>query len=54
MAEKQKMRTPSGIAGLVRYDEVEDSIIKLKPVYVFGIAVALIALELMLFLLVPL
>jgi preprotein translocase subunit Sec61beta len=54
MAEKQKMRTPSGIAGLVRYDEVGDSIIKLKPTHVLGISIALIVLELMLFLFIPL
>ena len=51
MAEKQKLRTPTGVAGLVRYDdEEEDSFIKLKPIHVFGIAIGLIAIEVILFL----
>ena len=51
MAEKQKLRTPSSVAGLVRYDEESgDSLIKLKPIHVFGIALALIAIEIILFL----
>lgn len=54
MAEKQKLRTPSGVAGLVRYDEeAGDSLIKLKPIHVFGIAVGLIAIEVILFLTIP-
>lgn len=54
MAEKQKVQAPSGIAGLVRYEEGEDSIIKLKPIHVFGIAIALIVIEIVLFLAFPL
>jgi preprotein translocase subunit Sec61beta len=54
MAEKQQMRTPSGVAGLVRFEEAEDAIIKMKPIHVFGIAVALIVMELVLFLAIPL
>jgi len=55
VAEKQKMRSPSGVAGLVRYDEEDkESIIKLKPVHVIGICIALVVLELVLFLTMPL
>lgn len=51
MAEKQKLRAPSTIAGLVRYDEEDkESLIKLKPVHVIEIALALIVIELILFL----
>jgi len=52
MAEKTKQqRTPSTIAGLVRYDEEDrESLIKLKPIHVVGLCVALIVLELTLFL----
>lgn len=49
------MRSPSGVAGLVRYDEEDkESIIKLKPVHVIGICIALVVLELVLFLTMPL
>jgi preprotein translocase subunit Sec61beta len=55
MAEKQKLKSPSGVAGLVRYDEEDkESIIKLKPIHVIGISIALIVLELILFLMMPL
>jgi len=54
MAEKQKMRAPSTIAGLVRYEEEGESLIKLKPMHIVGIVVTLIILELFLFLLIPL
>ena len=54
MAEKQKLRSPSGIAGLVRYDEEDkESIIKLKPIHVIGICIALVVLEAILFLMMP-
>lgn len=54
MAEKQKMKSPSSIAGLVRYDEEDkESIIKLKPIHVIGICIALVVLELVLFLTMP-
>jgi preprotein translocase subunit Sec61beta len=44
MAEKQKMVAPSGMAGLVRYEE-EDSVLKLKPEHVLYICAALLAIE---------
>jgi len=51
MAEKQKLRSPSGVAGIVRYDEEDkESLIKLKPIHVVGISIALIILEILLFL----
>ena len=53
MAEKQKMRAPSTIAGLVRYEEEGESLIKLKPMHVVGIVAVLIVLELILFLSIP-
>jgi len=53
MAEKQKLQAPSGIAGLVRYEECEESLIKMKPIHVVGIVIALIATEVILFLMVP-
>ena len=49
MAEKQKLRSPSGMAGLVRYDEGGASKIKLKPIHVIGVVVAFIVLEAILF-----
>ena len=54
MAEKQKLRAPTGMAGLVKYEDEGESLIKLKPAHVVGIAVGLIILELILFLLMPL
>ena len=54
MAEKQKLRAPTTAAGLVKYEDEEESLIKLKPVHVVGIAVGLIILELILFSMVPL
>jgi preprotein translocase subunit Sec61beta len=55
MAEKQKLRSPSSVAGIVRYDEEDkESLIKLKPMHVIGISVALIILEIILFLMIPL
>jgi len=55
MAEKQKQqRTPSPIAGLVRYDEEDkESIIKLKPIHVIAFCIALVVLEVILFLAIP-
>lgn len=50
MAEKQKMQAPSGIAGLVRYEEDKDALIKMKPIHVLAIAIGLIVLEAILFL----
>jgi preprotein translocase subunit Sec61beta len=54
MAEKQKLRAPTGMAGLVKYEDEGESLIKLKPAHVVGIAVSLIILELILFLMIPL
>jgi len=54
MAEKRKkMRAPTTMAGLVRYEEEEESLIKLKPNHVIIIAIALIILEVFLFLFMP-
>ena len=53
MPEKKQMRSPSGMAGLVRYDEGNTSVIKLKPLHVVGITLALIVLEAVLFFMVP-
>lgn len=54
MAEKQKLRAPSGMAGLVKYDDDDKSLIKLKPIHVVEIGVALVILEVVLFLMFPL
>jgi preprotein translocase subunit Sec61beta len=54
MAEKRKkMRAPTTMAGLVRYEEEEESLIKLKPQHVVIIIVSLIILEVFLFLFAP-
>ena len=44
MSDKKKMQAPTGMAGLVRYDEGEESKIKLEPNVVVAIAVAIIIL----------
>ena len=54
MAEKQKLRAPTGVAGLVKYEDEGESLVKLKPIHVVGIAVGLIILEVILFLMIPL
>jgi preprotein translocase subunit Sec61beta len=53
MAEKQKLRAPSGMAGLVKYEDEGESLIKLKPINVVEIGIALIILEVLLFLAFP-
>jgi len=54
MAEKkQKLRAPTTMAGLVRYEETEESLIKLEPKHVVGMIIVIIILELFLFLLIP-
>jgi preprotein translocase subunit Sec61beta len=53
MAEKKMLRQPSSIAGLVKYDDDEQSLIKIKPVHVVGICVGLLVLEIILFLALP-
>lgn len=54
MAEKQKMQAPSGMAGLVRYEEDKEALIKMKPIHVLAIAIGLIAIEAVLFLTITL
>ncbi len=49
MADKKKLRTPTGMAGLVRYEEGAESKIKMEPKIVVFIGVAVIILELILF-----
>ena len=50
MAEKKQMRAPSGMAGLVKYDDDDKSLIKLKPMHVVAIAVGFVVVEAILFL----
>jgi preprotein translocase subunit Sec61beta len=49
MSNKDKMRTPMGGAGLVRYDEDNESKIKMGPMVVVAISVAIIVLEVIMF-----
>ena len=51
--KKQKLRAPTTMAGLVRYEETEESLIKLEPKHIVGIAIIIIILEFILFLLIP-
>lgn len=53
MAEKKVMRQPSSMAGLVKYEDEGDSLIKIKPIHVFAVSVALILMEIILFLAFP-
>ena len=53
MAEKKVMRQPQSIAGLVKYEDEGESLIKIKPIYVFGFSIALIIMEIILFLAFP-
>ena len=48
MAKKDKSRLPSGMGGLVRYDEELKDSIKLKPEYVIYFSLGVIVLELVL------
>ena len=48
------MQAPSGMAGLVRYFEEDQSILKLKPEHVLGICIGLVILEVMMMFLLPL
>ena len=54
MAKQEKMQAPSGMAGLVRYFEEDQSILKLKPEHVLGICIGLVALEVIMMFLLPL
>ncbi|NIM47584.1 MAG: preprotein translocase subunit Sec61beta [Candidatus Aenigmarchaeota archaeon] len=49
MADKKKLRAPTGMAGLVRYEEDTESRIKLEPKIIVFIAIAIIFLEILLF-----
>ena len=53
MAEKQKYQTPSGMAGLVKYYDEEDVKFKMDPKIVIGVCVALVIIEVILFLFLP-
>jgi preprotein translocase subunit Sec61beta len=53
MAAKDKLQTPSGMAGLVRYEEDSESKIKLEPKTVIFISVAIIIIEILLFAFFP-
>jgi len=48
MTKKDKSRLPSGMGGLMRYDEEVKETIKLKPEYVIYFSVAVIVLEMVL------
>jgi len=45
---KEKVRAPSGMAGIVTYYEEEKSLVKIKPIYIFAFIAALAELELFL------
>ena len=53
MASKDKLRTPSGMAGLVKYQEDAESKIKLEPRMVIFISIAIIVIEILLFFFFP-
>ena len=53
MAEKQRAQAPSGMAGLVRYYEEDEALIKLKPVHVLELCIGFVVLQVMLFSLLP-
>lgn len=50
MAEK-KQKMPTSSAGIVRYEEDEESLIKLKPIHIVAASIILAVIELLLFLL---
>lgn len=54
MSKQKQMQAPSGMAGLVRYFEEDQSILKLKPEHVLGICIGLVVLEVMMMFLLPL
>jgi len=49
MAEKQKVQAPQGMAGLVRYYDEDNSLIRLKPEHVVGLCAGLVVLEILLY-----
>jgi preprotein translocase subunit Sec61beta len=54
MAKQEQMQAPSGMAGLVRYFEEDESILKLKPDQVLAICGGLVVIEIAMLFLVPL
>jgi preprotein translocase subunit Sec61beta len=48
MTKKDKSRLPSGMGGLVRYDEEVKETIKIKPEYVIYFTLGIIFLEIVL------
>lgn len=48
MSQQKRNIMPQSTAGLIRYFEESEEAIKLKPEHVVGIAVAIIALEIIL------
>lgn len=48
MSRKERTMMPQSTAGLIRYFEESEEAIKLKPEHVVGIAVAVIAIEIIL------
>lgn len=48
MTKKDKSRLPSGMGGLVRYDEEVKETIKIKPEYVIYFTLTVIFLEIVL------
>ena len=47
-SQKDKVYMPAGIGGLMRYQEEEQQVIKLKPVHVVWIVSGVVVLELVL------
>ena len=45
MAKSDKVRMPTGMAGLMRYGEEAKDQIKVKPKYVIAICVAVVIIE---------
>jgi len=48
MSKKDKTRIPSGMAGIVKYDEEPKETIKIKPEYVVYFTIGIILLEVIL------
>jgi preprotein translocase subunit Sec61beta len=53
MSKKDQMQAPSGMAGLVRYFDEDQSIIKLKPEHVLAICAGIVAIEVALLFVAP-
>ncbi|MBI2545055.1 MAG: preprotein translocase subunit Sec61beta [Candidatus Aenigmarchaeota archaeon] len=51
-SKKDKMYMPSGIGGLIRYNEEEKEVLKLKPKHVVFIVLGLATVEILLKILV--